>query len=363
MLRSYIINKYISKEFLKVVILIAFVLFCISYILNLFEEINFFKDLEVNITIPIYLSFLFVPSLIFSMFPFIILFSGIWFFIKIKKNDEIIAMKVSGMSNLSIIIIPGILAMLLGVFMILAFSPIASTLVKNYESIKGKYEKEQDYLAAVTVNGIWIKERRLNKNFIIRSQNLKDDSLTNLTIYEFDNDNNFIKRIESENADISSKNWNLKNSKIIDKNGKIIEENIKSLSYNSQYDVQKIKSLYSNLDTISFWNLNEEIKVLEERGYSTGEMRAKLQRSFAFPFFLLSMVLLSGVFTLGTKVKESNWHYIFVAILASVLIFYLNDFSAALGKTDKLPVEISVWMPIVIIFIFSSVGILHANQK
>ena len=30
------------------------------------------------------------------------------------------------------------------VFMILAFNPIASTLVKNYESIKGKYEKKQD---------------------------------------------------------------------------------------------------------------------------------------------------------------------------------------------------------------------------
>ena len=363
MIRSFIINKYVSKEFLKTVINITFVLFCFSFILNFFEEINFFKDLKVNIIIPFYLSLLFVPSLIFSMFPFIILLSGIWFFMKIKKNDEIIGMKASGMSNLSIITIPGILSLLLGVFMILAFNPLASTLVKNYESIKGKYEKKQDYLAAVTVNGIWIKEKRLDKNFIIRSENLKNNSLINLTIYEFDNNYNFIKRIESEIAEIISKDWKLKNSKIIDKDGKIIEENVKTLSYISQYDVKKIKSLYSNLDTISFWNLNKEIKVLEERGYSTGEMRAKLHRSFAFPFFLLSMVLLSGVFTLGTKVKESNWHYIFVAILASVLIFYLNDFSAALGKTDKLSVEVSVWMPIFIIFIFSSVGVLHANQK
>ena len=75
MIRSFIINKYISKEFLKAVINITFVLFCFSFILNFFEEINCFKDLKVNIIIPIYLSFLFVPSLIFSMFPFIILLS------------------------------------------------------------------------------------------------------------------------------------------------------------------------------------------------------------------------------------------------------------------------------------------------
>ena len=92
-------------------------------------------------------------------------------------------------------------------------------------------------------------------------------------------------------------------------------------------------------------------------------MRTKLQRSLAYPFFLLSMLLLSGVFTLGMSFKENNWTYLFIAIIASVLIFYFNDFSAALGKTDKLPVEVSVWMPIVIIFIFSAVGLIHANQK
>jgi hypothetical protein len=34
-----------------------------------------------------------------------------------------------------------------------------------------------------------------------------------------------------------------------------------------------------------------------------------------------------------------------------------------LGKTDKLPIELSVWMPITIIFVFGIVGIIHANQK
>ena len=88
-----------------------------------------------------------------------------------------------------------------------------------------------------------------------------------------------------------------------------------------------------------------------------------MQQSFAFPFFLLSMVLLSGFFTLGMSFRESNWSYIFIAIITSVLIFYFNDFSSALSKTDKLSVEVAVWMPIVIVFIFSAVGMIHANQK
>ena len=364
MIRSVIINKYLAKEFFKVIINMSLFFFCLGFIINLFEEINLFKDFEVGIEVPLILSALFVPSLLYKMFPFIILLSGIWFFLRIKKTDEIIAMKVSGMSNFSVILIPSILSVILGIFFITTMSPITSVLVKKYESIKSAYyEHEQDYLATVNVNGIWIKEKNFGKNYIIRSKNLDEQNLMDLSIYEFDLNNNFLKRIEAKSADISSLNWTINNATIIDKDGKLLAENINNLTYRSLYDIKKIKSLYSNLDTISFWNLENEIKVLDDRGYSTSEMRAKLQRSLAFPFFLLSMILLSGVFTLGMDFKENNWTYVFVAIIASVLIFYFNDFSAALGKTEKLPIEISVWMPILIIFIFGAVGLIHANQK
>ena len=73
--------------------------------------------------------------------------------------------------------------------------------------------------------------------------------------------------------------------------------------------------------------------------------------------------LLSSFFTLGVKFKENNWTHVFIAIIASVLIYFFNDFSAVLGKTEKLPMEIAVWMPVTIIFIFSTAGIIHANQK
>ena len=146
MIRSFIINKYLSKEFLKIVMNMSFVFFCLGFIINLFEEINFFKDYDVTIKVPIFLSFLFIPSLIYNMFPFLILLSGIWLFLKIKKTDEIIAMKVSGMSNFSVIIIPSVISVILGIFFVTSINPITSIMVKKYETIKGGYERDQDYL-------------------------------------------------------------------------------------------------------------------------------------------------------------------------------------------------------------------------
>ena len=359
MIKSLIINKYLIKEFSKTVINMFLIFFCLAFIVNVFEEINFFKDLNVKIYLPIIMSILFVPSILYNMFPFIILFSGIWFFLKIKKSDEVTAMRVSGMSTFAIIIIPCLVSIFLGILILTSINPITSVLVKKYERIKGNYEKEMDYLAAITKNGIWIKE----ENTILRSSNLENENLMNVTIYEFDKNINFLRRIEAESANISSFNWNLKNTKIIDNQGKIISDNIKNFSYISTYDLKKIKNLYTNLDTVSFWNIENQIKLLEERGYSTKEMESKLHRSLAYPFFLLSMVLLSGVFTLGVSFKENNLTYVIIAIITSVIIYFFNDFSLVLGKAEKLPVIVSAWMPIVIIFIFGAMGVIHANQK
>jgi len=363
MIRSLIINKYLSKTFTIIVINTVLIFLCLGFIMNLFEEINFFKDIDIGIYIPILLTSLKVPSLLYNMLPFIVLISGVWFFLKIKKSDELTAMKVSGMSNLSVILIPSITSILAGMIFVTLINPLTSVSLKRYEMLKGQYERDKDYLAAITKNGIWIKEKSANKNNIIRASNLKDDNLMSLTIYEFDKDNDFIKRIEADYANISSRDWTLKNVNIIDQDGLILSENLEEIVYRSIYDLNKIKSLYANLDTISFWKIRNEIKLLEERGYSTKEMETKLHRSLAFPFFLLSMIFLSGLFTLGIGFKENNITYIFITIIICILVYFFNDFSAALGKTERLSVEMAVWMPIVIIFIFSAAGMIYANQK
>ena len=49
-----------------------------------------------------------------------------------------------------------------------------------------------EYLAAITSNGIWIKEKISNKNTIIRSENLENENLMNVSIYEFDENTIFL---------------------------------------------------------------------------------------------------------------------------------------------------------------------------
>ena len=65
--------KYIIMEYVATILKISFIFYTLIFILNIFEEMNFFKDYEVSIKFPIMLSALFVPNLLYKMFPFIML--------------------------------------------------------------------------------------------------------------------------------------------------------------------------------------------------------------------------------------------------------------------------------------------------
>ena len=69
-------------------------------ILNLFEEIEFFKNINVGILTPLILTSIFIPSMIIKFLPFIIFLSSMWFLLRIRNNRDLVTLKVFGYSNL-----------------------------------------------------------------------------------------------------------------------------------------------------------------------------------------------------------------------------------------------------------------------
>ena len=358
------LTKYLTKNYLKTILVVSFGFTCLSIILNLFEEQNFFKDHDYsNILLPLLMSLLKTPEILYSMFPFIILASSIIIFIQLSRTNEIIPIKIAGKSNLSIISLFSIITFLIGVFLVVGVTPITSILTEKYLEIKSGYTKNNDYLAAITSNGIWIKEKKEKTSSLIRAKQLKGNDLINVSLYQFDEKNNLIARIESENANIKTKKWRLNNIVIYKADDNNSVEKIDKAIYQSAYDVKSIKNIYANINTVSFWKIKDVIKLYKKRGYSTAEYEGLLQKSLAFPFFLLSMVFLAAVGIFSTGYKGNFFYYITFSIFSCVFVYYFNDFSKALGQTGKLPIIVSIWMPVLVIFIFSSIGLIRVQQK
>ena len=94
--------NYLLINFLKTFFVFVFVFYCFGVILNLFEEVEFFKNIEVSIFIPLMLTSIFIPSMIIKILPFIIFLSSMWFMMKIRNNRDLLTLKVFGFSNFKI---------------------------------------------------------------------------------------------------------------------------------------------------------------------------------------------------------------------------------------------------------------------
>ena len=70
--------NYLLLNFLKTFFIFVLVFYCFGMILNLFEEIEFFKNMNVSFFIPLLLTSIFIPSMIIKILPFIIFISSIW---------------------------------------------------------------------------------------------------------------------------------------------------------------------------------------------------------------------------------------------------------------------------------------------
>ena len=63
----------------------------------------------------------------------------------------------------------------------------------------------------------------------------------------------------------------------------------------------------------------------------------------ALPFFLFLMTAIAAILTLHTLKRADNLKFIFSGIMICVFVYYFKDLSIALGKTDRIPLTLSVW--------------------
>ena len=128
-----IIFNSLLINFLKTFWIFILVFFCFGMILNLFEEIEFFKNVDVSSFIPIIRTSISIPSMILKLLPFIIFLSSMWFLLKIRNSRDLLTLKVFGYSNLKIFFILASISFILGWLILAIINPVTSTLAKYYK--------------------------------------------------------------------------------------------------------------------------------------------------------------------------------------------------------------------------------------
>ena len=160
---------------------------------------------------------------------------------------------------------------------------------------------------------------------------------------------------------IQENNWTLADVKIIDKNNNI--ETTDTMKFLSNFNYEEINNLFSNLASLTIWNLFELKKNYMSINYSTTEIDYHFQRIVAYPFLITIITALSAILMLNLNFQKPKLFFIVMGILLSVIIYYINFFFGTMGKNEKIPLLVSIWTPIITLSIISLIGIVRINEK
>ena len=359
MLKVY--HKYILKNYLTSFIQVTLIFLSLVCVLNIFEEINFFKDEEVSFLFPLILTFLNSPSILYDIFPFIFLISVQMFFIKIIDRDELTAFKKFGLSNFKILSIIFISVLFLSLIISFFFYNFSAQLKFSYLDVKNKFTKDDKYLAVITDNGLWIKDETEKNINLINALKIENNFLKNVSITSYDKDFNFKSHIQAEEIDVSKFLWRIEKANISEKNKVSYKgENISILT-NFNYEI--INNLYSDLKSLTVTELYDLKNDYTSLGYSTVEISAHLQKIYSFPILAILLALLGGIFMFRLKKDSNKYFTITFGILISVIVYYINYFFYTIGVNERMPLTPSIWLPQLIMFIILTFSLVTVNEN
>ncbi len=354
-------KKFLTQLFLKKIFLVFFVFLCLVFVLNLFDEVSFFKDISSNIFLPLITTSLNSPSIVYLIFPFIFLIAAQLFFIDLIEKNELDLFKINGYTNIKIVSFIALISFVLGVFIVLIFYNFSSKLKFIYLDLKNSYSLDDKYLAVINQNGLWIKDVINNETYIVNATKIEEETIKNVTISVYNKDFDILKIISSNTVDISRNDWVIKKPTIFVENNSLKSE--QDIILNTNFNIFKINNLFKNLSALNFYQLYQLKKDYLNINYSLQEIDIHIKKLISFPIYLTIMSVLSSILMLNIKRNNSQIIYILMGIFSSVTIYYVNVLSQTLGTNGAIPLNLSIWMPMIILSIIIMIGLVRINEK
>ena len=352
--------KFLISLFNKCFFKVFSIFFIIILILNIFEQVEFFKNESLNLLYLVFLSFLNTPSIIFEILPFIFLLTAQLFFLQLIENNELEIFKYNGLDNIKIIKILGIYSFILGLIFIIIFYNISSVLKNTFLLIKNSYTNDDKYLAVITENGLWIKDQINNNINIINANKVDNEFLVDVSITQFNKDFKILRIIKSDKVDISSYEWIVIKPKILENDESSFQDQIKLMS---NFDLKKINSLFSNLYSLSIIDLINLKKSYKSLNYSLIDLNSHLYKIIIYPVYLSLITIFAAIIMLNIGYGKNTFFTITYGIFLSVIIYYINYFFNILGTNERIPLFLSIILPLIILSIINFTSIIKLNEK
>jgi lipopolysaccharide export system permease protein len=194
--------------------------------------------------------------------------------------------------------------------------------------------------------GFWINQVTNEGQAIINAARSEQQGvrLTGLTVFTFDNDNQFKERIEAREATLEAGHWLFKSVRRYSLNAPPIEQETYLLP--TSLTPAQVRNSFSTPETVSFWQLPGYIRSSESSGFATAGYRLQYHKLIAQPFLLAAMVMLAASVSLRFFRFGGVQKMVLSGVGAGFLLYVLSKVTEDLSKAELMNPIAAAWLPV-----------------
>ena len=304
------------------------------------------------------------PFLAQEAIPFAVMFGGIFTFLKLTRNHELVVVRAAGVSVWQFLTPPLVAAIVLGVINVTVLNPLSAIMLSQFEELEGRYLTGRSSLLAVSSQGIWLRQNGPNGNSqtVIHAARVQPDELLlqDVIVFEFGRDDKFVSRVDAKSARLLDGKWDISEAWLTrpSRAGVFVARH----ELPTDLTADKIQESFASPETVAFWKLPRFIRVLEETGFSPVAHRLQFHALLAEPLLLAAMVLIAAAFSLRLTRRGGTLLLVGAGVLVSFFLFLLTNVVQALGLGASVPVILAAWTPAGVCLMAGVTMLLHLED-
>ena len=289
-----------------------------------------------------------VPQLTERVLPFIILGAGMACFLNLSRRLELVVARASGLSAWQFISPAMVVALLVGIAATTIYNPISALLDEQSKRIRSEMAGQEEALRSSSGSGFWVRQRSVDGQSIINAQTSREQGirLGGVTVYTFDNADQFKERIEAKTAVLERGNWRLDDARIYVSGDRVTAARTYLLSTN--LTPEQVRESFATPETVPFWSLPLYIELADTAGLGAAGYRMQYQKLLAQPLLFVAMVLIAAAVSLRFFRFGGVQKMVLSGVVAGFLLYVLSKFFEDFSKAGLLDPIAAAWLPVVL---------------
>ncbi len=338
-----ILDRYVTKEFSKLFILVLALFTSLFLIVEFFERIRMFLSNNASFMQILRYFFFMIPMMVSQVLPATSLLAALVTFSTLARNSEVLAMKANGIS-LYRTSLPVFIASLL--ICILAF--LNSELVTPYSNQKADNivyveVQKREPLGSFKQNQLWYRGQSGIYNF--RFFDPKTNIIQGITINYLDKNFKLTARIDAEKAEWKDNKWVFYNVMITHFGGEFPSpEWAASRVIDLPETPADFTIVQKEAEKMGFVELRNYIRKLESEGYDATRYLTDMHGKIAFNLVIFILVTIGISFSLmRTERSGGVMQSIGAGIVIGFSYWIVHAFALSLGRSGSIPPFLAAW--------------------